>query len=35
MQRNGESVFLTDLQPWAKGGVVDLNAGQDVYASPS
>jgi enoyl-CoA hydratase/carnithine racemase len=26
MQRNGESVFLTDLQPWAHGDVVDLNA---------
>jgi enoyl-CoA hydratase len=31
MQRavNGESVFLTDLQAWAQGEVVQLNAGQD------
>jgi enoyl-CoA hydratase len=26
MQRNGESVFLTDLQPWAQGDVIELNA---------
>jgi enoyl-CoA hydratase/carnithine racemase len=32
MQRNGASVFLTDLQPWAEGDVVDLNAWHDVDA---
>jgi enoyl-CoA hydratase len=26
MQRNGESVFLTDLQPWIQGEPVELNA---------
>jgi enoyl-CoA hydratase len=31
MQRNGESVFLRDLQPWMQGGVVPLNAGQNNY----
>jgi enoyl-CoA hydratase/carnithine racemase len=25
MQRNGESVFLTDLAPWVQGDVVQLN----------
>ena len=29
MQRNGESVFLTDLQAWIQGAVVELNARQD------
>jgi enoyl-CoA hydratase/carnithine racemase len=32
MQRNGASVFLTDLQPWAEGDMVDLNAWHDVDA---
>jgi hypothetical protein len=25
MQRNGESVFLTDLAPWIQGETVQLN----------
>jgi hypothetical protein len=25
MQRNGESVFLTDLAPWIQGELVQLN----------
>jgi hypothetical protein len=29
-EHNGDSVFLTDPQPWLRGEVVDLTAGEEI-----